>query len=277
MVGRYRSKTKFLLICSSDRLYRTAWFCFILFLCLLFIIPCGTICPSCAKSEETWTVSDAINQCGDGARKRLLPDFEKNGIAYPPDKITLIGLKDEEVLLVFARDRQGKLKQVKMYPVVDASGLPGPKLKQGDKQVPEGIYKISGLHPNSIAYLALRVNYPNEEDKANAKKDKRTNLGGDIEIHGSFWSTGCLAMGNTAIEDIFVLANDVGCENIQLILSPCDLRVKVPAVDVKRQPSWVPPLYDKLKRELARYPIDVELYPTGSFDLFSNLEQTISY
>ncbi len=276
MVGRYRSKTKSLSICSSDRLYRPAWFCFNLFFFLLFIT-CGTISPSFAKSEETWTVSDAINQCGDGARKRLLPDFEKNGIAYPPDKITLIGLKDEEVLLVFARDRQGKLKQVKMYPVVDASGLPGPKLKQGDKQVPEGIYKISGLHPNSIAYLALRVNYPNEEDKANAKKDKRTNLGGDIEIHGSFWSTGCLAMGNTAIEDIFVLANDVGCENIQLILSPCDLRVKVPGIDVKRQPSWVPPLYDKLKRELARYPIDIELYPTGSFDLFSNLEQTISY
>ncbi|MBX9693013.1 MAG: hypothetical protein K2Z81_11560 [Cyanobacteria bacterium] len=235
-------------------------------------------CGSCAaKTEAVCTVSDVINDCGQIARKRLVPEFEKNGVEYPPEKITLIGLKDEEVLLVFARDRQGTQKQIKLYPIVDASGNAGPKLKQGDKQVPEGVYKISGLHPNSIAYLALRVNYPNDEDKANAKKDKRTNIGGNIEIHGSFWSTGCLAMGNTAIEDLFVLANDVGCDNIQLILCPCDLRTKVPAIDVARQPAWVAPLYDRLKRELTRYPIDVELYPSGSFDLFSNLEQTISF
>src|SRR5690606_13127909 len=107
------------------------------------------------------------------------------------------------------------------------------------RQVPEGFYKVSGLHPNSIAHLALKLDYPNEEDKRRARSDKRTDLGGEIEIHGSYWSTGCLAMGDEAIEEIFILAYDCGCENVAVILAPCDLTRRNPDIDMKQQPEWL--------------------------------------
>ena len=43
-------------------------------------------------------------------------------------------------------------------------------------------------------------------------------------IHGSSVSVGCLAMGDPAIEELFVLAAETGLENIKVILSPVDFR-----------------------------------------------------
>ena len=72
-----------------------------------------------------------------------------------------------------------------IYPVIDGdevgaafSGTLGPKLREGDGQIPEGIYGIGYLNPNSSYYLSLKVTYPNASDRARAKKDGRTNLGG---------------------------------------------------------------------------------------------------
>ncbi len=69
-------------------------------------------------------------------------------------------------------------------------------------------------------------------------------------IHGKAASVGCLAMGDEAAEDLFVLAAESGIENIKLILSPADLRrgVVSPATDA---PAWVNVLYEQLARELG--------------------------
>jgi murein L,D-transpeptidase YafK len=75
----------------------------------------------------------------------------------------------------------------------------GPKLKEGDKQVPEGFYKNCWLSPNLVAHIGMDINYPNDRDRRHAKAEKRRNLGCDILIHGSKWSTGCLAKGNVTI------------------------------------------------------------------------------
>src|SRR5204863_8498878 len=61
--------------------------------------------------------------------------------------------------------------------------------------ISEGIYPIESLNPNSRFHLSLRIGYPNAFDRAQAAKEKRTNLGGDIMIHGNSVSIGCLAMG----------------------------------------------------------------------------------
>src|SRR5690606_33287906 len=110
-------------------------------------------------------------------------------------------------------DAHGAWVAVHQYPVLAASGQAGPKLREGDRQVPEGFYAIESLHPNSRFHLALRVNYPNQSDRQRAAEDGRTNLGGDIMIHGSNASVGCLAMGDPAAEDLFVLVADVGIQN----------------------------------------------------------------
>ena len=101
-----------------------------------------------------------------------------------------------------------------------------PEVERGDMQVPEGLYRIESLNPNSLYHLALRVNYPNQFDKSKGKAEKRNDLGCDIMIHGKNCSIGCLAMGDEAVEELFVLAGETGIENITVILSPVDFRTR---------------------------------------------------
>lgn len=171
--------------------------------------------------------------------------------------MTWVCLKQEKVLLLFAKDDRGKQQQMFCYPIIGSSGGAGPKLKEGDMQVPEGFYSITSFHPNVIAHMALDVNYPNEEDRAHAIAERRKKLGCDILIHGSRWSSGCLAMGNQPIEEMFVLAYDCGLKNIRLIFAPCNLTMQKPNVDFKKQPAWLPPLYKRISVALQEFPIDI--------------------
>ncbi len=196
------------------------------------------------------TVSAALSEYGNTVRSKLKPAFNKLNVSYPPLEQKWVCLKEEKMLFIFALDRKGKMKRVLSYPIIGASGVAGPKLKEGDKQVPEGFYKFDGFRPNVIAHLGLSVNYPNAEDKAHAKAEKRSNLGKDILIHGSRWSTGCLAMGNEPIEEMFVLTHDSGLDAVKLVFAPCDLTRKEAQVDYKLQPEWLSPLYKRLKDEL---------------------------
>jgi murein L,D-transpeptidase YafK len=140
---------------------------------------------------------------------------------------------------------------VHSYPIKGASGVLGPKLEEGDCQVPEGIYELEGLNPNSSYHLSMKVNYPNSTDQSRATADGRTRLGGDIFIHGSSGSVGCLAMGDEAIEELFLLVDRVGKESVTVIISPRDLR-RAPPPDL-RQPKWVPDLYAELQVKLKEF------------------------
>lgn len=206
------------------------------------------------KKKPRRSVDDAIEEYGAAARKRIRPWFKAAGVAYPPSQITLVGLKEEKLLFVLAPDEDGNLKKVVSYPILAASGEPGPKLMQGDYQVPEGFYKIELFNPNSAYHLSLRVNYPNAEDRAHAASDKRTKLGGDIMIHGNAVSVGCLAIGDEPIEELFTLLHDTGLEKVNVILAPSDLTKKASGVDLKVQPDWLPSLYKRLKKSLAALP-----------------------
>ena len=199
------------------------------------------------------TVNAVVNYYGKSVREKLKPIFKANNVEYPPKEMTWICLKQEKMFYVFGKDRQGKMKQLLKYQIIGASGGAGPKLKEGDKQVPEGFYSIDGFRPNLVAHIGMSVNYPNAEDRQHAIEEKRSNLGCDILIHGSRWSTGCLAMGNEPIEELFVLAHDTGKSNIKLIFAPCNLLVQNPDIDLKKQPKWLPPLYENIRQSLKMY------------------------
>jgi hypothetical protein len=219
------------------------------------VVENNKVVPVKKKKKKVWrSMPQAVKEFGPSARKRLRPLFKAAGIAYPPSQLTLVGLKEEKLLIVLAPDADGVLKKVTTYPILAASGELGPKLQQGDCQVPEGFYKIETFNPNSAYHLSMRVSYPNSEDFARAKKEKRTNLGGDIMIHGNQVSIGCVAIGDEAIEEVFILANDTGRENIDVILAPVDLSTKPSGVDFKLQPKWVPALYRRLKKSLSELP-----------------------
>lgn len=199
------------------------------------------------------TITDRLNQYGPAARSRLAPYFQKAGLLYPPRQLELLGLKEEKRLEIYAADADRKVKFIRAYKVLAASGKAGPKLREGDYQVPEGFYKIEALNPNSAFHLALRVNYPNEFDRQHAAQEGRKELGGDIMIHGSNASVGCLAVGDPAAEELFIVAADTGLENIEVLLCPTDFRKRkvFPASDA---PIWTAKLYDNLSKRVLQLP-----------------------
>jgi hypothetical protein len=209
--------------------------------------------------RESHDVAERLSEFGSEARTRLLPQFLRAGVPYPPMKVVLVGLKEERRLQIYAAAHDGKLRYIADRPFLAAAGGPGPKLRSGDRQVPEGVYRIRYLNPNSTAYVSLMIGYPNEFDRARAKEDGRTNLGGDIVIHGPTLGTaGCIALSEEAVEDIFTLVADSGIRNTRVILAPRDLRVRGAPEPAKPLP-WLKALYTTISDDLGKLP-----YPGGS-------------
>ncbi len=204
------------------------------------------------------TVEERLALIGPSARERLTPKFAAAGVPYPPEAVTLVGLKAEKRLQLYAHGPDQPWRLVHAYPVLAASGVAGPKLREGDRQVPEGLYDIDLLNPNSKFSVSMRVSYPNDFDKAMALKEKRTNpLGGAIMIHGRSSSIGCLAMGDPAAEELFVLAAAIGIENVKVIIAPQDFRVR-PKPRVDKAPHWLDGLYKEIDGALKPFPVPTQ-------------------
>jgi len=203
-----------------------------------------------------FTLDQRLELIGPAARARMAAALAKAGVAYPPAAVTLVGLKSEKVLQLYAKAGEpgAGWQFVRSFPVLAASGHPGPKLKEGDRQVPEGVYGIDFLNPNSLYNVSMRVTYPNDFDRARASEEHRDNLGGAIMIHGRAASIGCLAMGDLASEERFMLAAAVGLANITVILAPVDLRTQ-PRPSPDGAPNWLPDLYDRIGAALNVLPV----------------------
>jgi len=199
------------------------------------------------------TVEDVLREYGPAAEQRLRPSFVQAGLPYPPARVTLLVFKQEKVLEFWA-EGNGRRAFVRSYPILAASGRAGPKLREGDRQVPEGIYQIIALNPNSSYHLSMQVDYPNRFDREKAAGEGRTNLGGEIFIHGKAVSIGCIAVGDEAIEELFCLVARVGAPHVKVIIAPSDLRRGPAVADLATQPRWVPELYARLAAELRAFP-----------------------
>lgn len=211
--------------------------------------------PLYVKAVGKRTVSDVVNIYGEQARSRIKPYFEKANISYPPKDVTFLAMKDTDLLEVWASNGNSWV-HVKDYNIQAASGRLGPKLREGDRQVPEGIYKVIGLNPNSSYHLSMKLNYPNKFDLSWAQKENRTQPGSNIFIHGKALSIGCLAMGDEAIEELFVLGNDVGISNIKVIITPTDPRAGklIPPTESK---PWVKELYQDIESAFEPYKVNI--------------------
>jgi hypothetical protein len=222
---------------------------------LILGVMCASIGPVTAlvKAEaQRRRLRLRVGEFEDAVARRLTPVFAEKGVSYPPKEQVWLAFKRERKLEVYCPDQAGRLVLVTTYPILGASGVLGPKLKEGDKQVPEGIYRIELLNPDSRFHLGIRLNYPNAFDRTQAQKEGRTDLGGDIMIHGGVSSVGCLAMGDPAAEDLFVLAYKSGIENVEVIISPTDFRGGGLRESSEGQPEWVQALYGQIEAELGR-------------------------
>lgn len=108
--------------------------------------------------------------------------------------------KEESILEVWVK-KNNSYTLFKRYAICTYSGDLGPKLKEGDRQSPEGFYKVTQnlLNPNSKYHLSFNLGYPNTYDRAH----KRT--GSYLMVHGECSSVGCYAMTNPKIEEIYAL------------------------------------------------------------------------
>jgi hypothetical protein len=190
------------------------------------------------------SVDSRVREYGPDAEARLRPRFAAAGLAYPPPAIAIVILKQERELRLMVPTDTGP-REAARYHIQGASGGPGPKLREGDGQVPEGFYRVESLNPNSLYHLALRVDYPSAEDRAAAAADGRARLGSNIMIHGKNASVGCVAIGDKAIEELFVLVARIGLEKTELLMAPSANPQPTPG-----DPAWLVGRYSRLANRL---------------------------
>jgi len=112
--------------------------------------------------------------------------------------------KQEAELEVWKQDRSGRFALLKTYPICRWSGDLGPKVREGDRQAPEGFYNISPaqMNPQSAYYLSFNTGYPNAFDKALGRS------GSQLMVHGDCSSRGCYAMTDEQIAEIYSLGRE---------------------------------------------------------------------
>jgi murein L,D-transpeptidase YafK len=164
---------------------------------------CASLTVMSCEAQDEDRVAAARVRCEAALRGR----FAKAGVDYPAEALFFRAFKREAVLEVWARGAGGPLRLIHVYPWTVNSGGPGPKRKQGDFQIPEGFYRIDAFNPKSRFHLSLRVNYPNASDRVRSDRERP---GFDIYIHGNAMSVGCMALGDEAIEEVYLAALDTG-------------------------------------------------------------------
>lgn len=134
--------------------------------------------------------------------KKLQDKLQAIHVDHRAFSVYLRLFKEESQLEVWVRTAGKSTWQLlTTYPVCAKSGGPGPKRRQGDGQVPEGFYKISGFNPASSYHLSMGINYPNASDLKKSSGDP----GGDIMIHGRCVTIGCVPIEDGPIEELYVL------------------------------------------------------------------------
>ncbi len=135
--------------------------------------------------------------------EKLLKEMEaKNMDKGSPMLVRLF--KQEAELEVWKQDRSGRFALLKTYPICRWSGDLGPKIREGDRQAPEGFYSITPaqMNPSSAYYLSFNMGYPNAYDKAWGR------TGSQLMVHGDCSSRGCYAMTDEQISDIYSLGRE---------------------------------------------------------------------
>ncbi|SOE19642.1 L,D-transpeptidase catalytic domain [Spirosomataceae bacterium TFI 002] len=145
-------------------------------------------------------------------------DIDKNAF-----NLFIRGIKDEQKLEVWAKNKsENSYKLINTYDFCATTGELGPKRRSGDKQMPEGFYKVDRFNPESAYYLSFRINYPNESDLHFADK---LNPGDNIFIHGDCITIGCIPIGDENIKELYLLAamaKDSGPVNVHIFPTRMD-------------------------------------------------------
>src|SRR5713226_8426311 len=160
----------------------------------------GVLLAGCNSDEISLANNAKANQ---PVPAKLVADMtEKDMDLQSPMLVRLF--KQEAELEVWKQDRSGRFALLKTYPICRWSGDLGPKVREGDRQAPEGFYSISPgqMNPQSAYYLSFNTGYPNAFDKALGRS------GSQLMVHGDCSSRGCYAMTDEQIAEIYSLGRE---------------------------------------------------------------------
>ncbi len=223
---------------------------------LLFLLLMNhLVCAMAPKLDWNKAIDNAIVRYGLRTEPELIKFFKQANVAYPPKEVALLAFKKERQIELWAKNEGMLWQHIHTYPLTAFSGRLGPKLKERDGQIPEGIYRLVNFNPFSSMHLSMMINYPNNFDRLQASKEGRTHLGDNIFLHGKDLSVGCLAIGDRAIDQLFLLGRRVGLSHIQMIIAPNDLRKGKPETASFAQPRWLPELYKQIQTALTQFPV----------------------
>ncbi len=134
---------------------------------------------------------------------KMIAEFERLNMDKE-SAILIRTFKEEAELEVWKQDRTGHFALLKTYPICRWSGELGPKIREGDRQAPEGFYTISPgqMNPRSQYYLSFDLGYPNAFDRAHNR------TGANLMIHGDCSSRGCYSMTDEQVSEIYGLGRE---------------------------------------------------------------------
>ena len=196
-----------------------------IFLHLNLLLMLTAIVPQIAIAQESFLSQQKkfsrVRQTIADKEQTVAENLKKNGFTVDDVHILIMAFKAEKKLEIYAKTRtETEYKRIADYVICASSGVLGPKRKSGDGQIPEGFYKIDRFNPTSNFYLSLGINYPNQADR---KKSAASNRGGDIFIHGSCVTIGCLPMTDDKIKEIYlyaIFARNNGQNDIPVYIFP---------------------------------------------------------
>lgn len=150
--------------------------------------------------------------------------FKKSEIPYRNYQVFLRAIKDERKLEIWVKSQhREEFQHLISYSFCKTSGTLGPKRKEGDLQIPEGLYHIDHFNPESKFHLSLGINYPNASDKI---LGDHGNPGGEIYIHGNCVTSGCIPITDDKIKELYIIsveAKNSGQQNIPVHIFPTRL------------------------------------------------------
>ncbi len=202
--------------------------------CLTLVLPVFGQKSGTAISSSTYTsfldYQRNFPRANEAMRKKedtLSKQFATKGLAWPAKYVYFRSFKYDSQIEVWVKNEvQDKFTLFKTYKVCALAGTLGPKRIEGDYQVPEGFYYINEFNPRSNYHLSLGINYPNPSDRILSDS---ISPGGDIFIHGSCVTVGCIPVTDEQIEEIYILAahaKNQGQDYIPVHIFPIRFNVK---------------------------------------------------
>jgi len=223
---------------------------------------------SCKEEEKG---IDRVERSKKLKSRKITQQFTKAGIDETNYEMFVQVFKLEQNVQVWARERgsNDEFKPVSRYAFCVISGELGPKRKEGDLQIPEGLYHINRFNPKSNYYLSLGLNYPNASDLILSDKEQP---GSDIFIHGGCVTIGCISIGDSWAGEIYIIAENakkLGQSKVPVYIFPYDMNEKKHTEFVGKHPHHKK-FWDNLKTaydhiQSTKKPIEFSVEKDGSY------------